>query len=192
LPSTLAVHRTSVRPMRITQEPSAWRATPGWMETVRSAPGARPDGLVMGARLAQGRVGAKQTHIRIVIRCGALRPRCHPKGLPQPWVSAEATTSSRHAVPHPEGQYDLDSAWEDALTSNACPDRYLNGGPKTARSSVAAPNKRHAHVGAPSGTGVSQPQGSGALLDFTEGPGFPSEGPCGRDGHIISSREILL
>ena len=95
-------------------------------------------------------------------------------------------------MPHPEGQYDLDSAWEDALTSNACPDRYLNGGPKTARSSVAAANKRHAHVGAPSGTGVTQPQGSGALSEITEGPGFPSERPCGRDGHIISSREFLL
>ena len=42
--STLAAHRTSVPPMRIRAEPSAWRAKPVWIKTGRSASVARPDG----------------------------------------------------------------------------------------------------------------------------------------------------
>ncbi len=43
-PSTLAAHSTSVLPMRIRHEPSAWREKPGVSEIGRSTSAARPDG----------------------------------------------------------------------------------------------------------------------------------------------------
>ncbi len=46
--STLAVQSTWVSPMRIRQEPSAWRVTPVSMLTGRSASVARPDGRMGG------------------------------------------------------------------------------------------------------------------------------------------------
>ncbi len=53
-PSTLAAQRTSVLPMRIRQEPSAWRAKPVVSETGRSSVGVRPDGR-MSRLLCEGR-----------------------------------------------------------------------------------------------------------------------------------------
>ena len=43
-PSTLAAHSTSVLPIRIRHEPSAWRAKPGVSEIGRRTSAARPDG----------------------------------------------------------------------------------------------------------------------------------------------------
>ena len=72
-PSTLAVQSTSVAPMRIRHEPSAWREAPGSSDTSRRASGARPDGRI-GLLLAAEGGGRKGAHH------SGRRPAVQPKG----------------------------------------------------------------------------------------------------------------
>src|ERR1700722_12534926 len=68
-PSTLAAHRTSVLPMRIRHEPSAWRAKPVVRETERRASAERPDGRMRSRPFAGARNVARDerawNHLRI-------------------------------------------------------------------------------------------------------------------------------